>query len=182
MRKSFVCLTSVVLSVSGIAQADLNDGLVAYYPFNGNANDEGGNGINGTVNGPTLTSDRFEQPDRAYYFDGSGGRGIDFGDVLDINDGEFTISVWVKPSDGSERVIFGKGVSGSTQPAESGYMIFISGSSKYSLRYYDDQAQGVETGDPANLQVSESWDHLVYNLARQGSDTTITLFVNGQEV
>ena len=160
----------------------LEDGLVAYYPFNGNAEDESGNGLNGTVNGPALTSDRFEQPDRAYYFDGSGGRGIDFGDVLDINDGEFTISVWVKASDASERVIIGKGNSGSTRPAESGYMIFVNDSGRYSLRYYDDQAQGVETGDPTNLQASESWDHLVYHLARQGNDTTLTLFVNGEQV
>jgi hypothetical protein len=38
---------------------DVTTGLVAYYPFNGNANDESGNGNNGTVNGATLTSDRF---------------------------------------------------------------------------------------------------------------------------
>ncbi len=31
---------------------------VAYYPFNGNANDESGNGNNGTVDGASLTTDR----------------------------------------------------------------------------------------------------------------------------
>ena len=61
-------------------------------------------------------------------------------------------------------------------------MIFVNDSGRYSLRYYDDQAQGVETGDPTNLQASESWDHLVYHLARQGNDTTLTLFVNGEQV
>ena len=35
------------------------NGLVGYWPFNGNANDESGNGNNGTVNGATLTTDRF---------------------------------------------------------------------------------------------------------------------------
>ena len=35
---------------------DLNDGLVAYYPFNGNANDESGNGNDGVLNG---TNPRF---------------------------------------------------------------------------------------------------------------------------
>jgi len=39
----------------------LNDGLVAYYPFAGNVNDESGNGNHGTVNGATLSIDRFEQ-------------------------------------------------------------------------------------------------------------------------
>jgi hypothetical protein len=37
------------------AHADLTTGLVAYYPFNGNANDASGNGNNGTVYGATLT-------------------------------------------------------------------------------------------------------------------------------
>ena len=32
------------------------NGLVAWYPFNGNANDESGNGMNGNVTGATLTS------------------------------------------------------------------------------------------------------------------------------
>ena len=30
------------------------DGLVGYWPFNGNANDESGNGNNGTKNGVTI--------------------------------------------------------------------------------------------------------------------------------
>ena len=53
------------------ASADLNDGLIAYYPFNGNANDESGNGNDGTVNGATLTNDRFGNEDSAYSFDGN---------------------------------------------------------------------------------------------------------------
>lgn len=50
---------------------DLNDGLVAYYPFNGNANDESGNGNNGIVNGPTLTQNRLGNINSAYNFDGN---------------------------------------------------------------------------------------------------------------
>ncbi|WP_162628264.1 LamG domain-containing protein [Arcticibacterium luteifluviistationis] len=45
-------------------------GLVAYYPFNGNANDESLNSFNGVVNGPTLTADRFGNAGKAYAFDG----------------------------------------------------------------------------------------------------------------
>jgi len=51
--------------------ADLTDGLVAYYPFNGNADDESGNGNHVSVVGATLTEDRFGIPNNAYYFDGS---------------------------------------------------------------------------------------------------------------
>jgi len=45
--------------------------LVAYYPFNGNANDESGNGNNGTVDGATLTVDRFGFQNKAYSFNGT---------------------------------------------------------------------------------------------------------------
>jgi hypothetical protein len=46
-------------------------GLVAYYPFNGNADDESGNGYNGTpMNGPQLTIDRFGNGSSAFHFDG----------------------------------------------------------------------------------------------------------------
>jgi hypothetical protein len=46
------------------------NGLVAWWPFNGNANDESGNGNHGTVNGATLTSDRNGVSGKAYSFDG----------------------------------------------------------------------------------------------------------------
>ncbi|MFO0495455.1 MAG: LamG-like jellyroll fold domain-containing protein [Flavobacteriia bacterium] len=45
-------------------------GLVGWWPFNGNANDESGNGNNGTVNGATLTTDRFGASNKAYSFNG----------------------------------------------------------------------------------------------------------------
>ena len=53
-------------------------GLVAYYPFNSNANDESGSGTihNGTVNGgASLTGDRFGFSNSAYSFDGVDGNG-----------------------------------------------------------------------------------------------------------
>ena len=46
------------------------NGLVAYYPFNGNANDQTINGNHGIVSGATLTADRFGNPNNAYHFDG----------------------------------------------------------------------------------------------------------------
>ena len=45
--------------------------LVAYYPFNGNANDASGNGNDGTVFDALLTTDRFGNSDSAYEFDGT---------------------------------------------------------------------------------------------------------------
>jgi hypothetical protein len=47
------------------------NGLVGYWPFNGNANDTNINAYNGIVSGATLTTDRFGNDDSAYNFDGT---------------------------------------------------------------------------------------------------------------
>lgn len=65
-----VLVMAIVIGLSGIAVADLNDGLVAYYPFNGNANDESDNGNHGIVSGAILTADWFGNANSAYSFDG----------------------------------------------------------------------------------------------------------------
>jgi hypothetical protein len=49
----------------------LNDGLMAYYPFNGNAQDRSGNSHNGIIYGAILTEDRFHNPEHAFLFTGN---------------------------------------------------------------------------------------------------------------
>jgi hypothetical protein len=61
---SFQSATANCPDLSG----SLLQGLVGYWPFCGNANDESGNGNNGTVNGATLTADRFGNQASAYSF------------------------------------------------------------------------------------------------------------------
>lgn len=75
-------------------------GLVAYYPFNGNANDESGNGNNGINNGATLTADRFGNSNKAYSFNGinnyirvNNRPILNFGASID-----FSINCWIKGS------------------------------------------------------------------------------------
>lgn len=76
--------------------SDYPDGLVAYYPFNGNAIDESGYGNNGIVSGASLTNDRFGNANSAYFFD----RVNDFIQTpfdLKIEPGNtFTFSCWFK--------------------------------------------------------------------------------------
>ena len=70
-------------------------GLVAWFPFNGNALDESGSGHDLTVNGATLTTDRNGQGNAAYYFDG-GGAHMNGGSHTDFEiTGDRTISAWV---------------------------------------------------------------------------------------
>ena len=71
-RKITILTLFAVLGLSGLLQAQIpTTGLVGYWPFNGNANDESGTGNNGTVNGATLTTDRFGNANSAYNFNGS---------------------------------------------------------------------------------------------------------------
>ncbi|MGG9963085.1 LamG-like jellyroll fold domain-containing protein [Ferruginibacter sp. SUN106] len=69
--KNFVLLLILCACLNAEGQINLNQGLIAYYPFNGNANDASGNGINGIVNNAILTTDRTGQPNAAYYFNGT---------------------------------------------------------------------------------------------------------------
>ena len=72
-----------------------SNGLVAWYPFNGNANDESGNNRNGTVNGgTTLTSDRFGNANKAYQFDGTSGYIIN--SSFPTNYTAYSFTGWVK--------------------------------------------------------------------------------------
>ena len=48
---------------------DLTTGLVAWYPFDGNASDMSGNGNDGVVNGATLGEDRNGEEGKAYKFE-----------------------------------------------------------------------------------------------------------------
>ena len=66
--------------------------LKAYYRFEGNANDNSGNGHNGTVVGATLATGKFG---RCYSFDGSDDY-ISVGDHADLRlAGALTIATWV---------------------------------------------------------------------------------------
>jgi Periplasmic component of the Tol biopolymer transport system len=70
-------------------------GLVAYYPFNNNANDESGNGLNGSVVGATLAFDRWNNPNNAYSFNGTTDS-ITIGNQPELQLLDFTACVWFK--------------------------------------------------------------------------------------
>ena len=97
MKKVMFTALAVGLCLSANVMAQVpsyvpTNGLVGYWPFNGNANDASGNGNNGTNNGATLTADRFGNANKAYSFDGvddfiNAGQNITFSN--------YTISSWV---------------------------------------------------------------------------------------
>ena len=62
-------LNAIILQLN--PPVDITTGLVAYFPFSGNAGDSSGNGNHGTVNGATLTTDRFGTLNSSYSFNGN---------------------------------------------------------------------------------------------------------------
>ena len=70
----WIFLIMISLSIKTMAQTIPSyvptNGLVGWWPFNGNAQDESGNGNHGTVNGATLTSDRSGNLNKAFSLDG----------------------------------------------------------------------------------------------------------------
>src|SRR5215471_8130342 len=70
MKRRLFLLVLLIFSKCLFAQVNLNQGLLAYYPFTGNANDASGNNNNPVFNNATLTSDRFGNANNAYSFNG----------------------------------------------------------------------------------------------------------------
>jgi len=100
--KKLLLLSSLLLLLATAGQAQTvpsyvpSNGLVGWWPFNANATDESGNGNNGTVNGATLTVDRFGNPNQAYVFDGVNDY-INCGNILAINNqSQVSFSAWIK--------------------------------------------------------------------------------------
>ncbi len=89
-------LSNPITSVAAENPQDISDGLVAYYKFDGNANDASGYENHGTVYGASPSQDRFGQANSAYYFDGVDDY-IDIGNdaSLKMTDG-LTIATWLR--------------------------------------------------------------------------------------
>jgi hypothetical protein len=110
MKKiTLILIVLFLIFVRTIAQVNLQNGLVAYYSFNGNSIDESGNNYNGVVNGAVLTTDRYGNANSAYSFDGIDDYiATNFSGILGSS--PRTISLWLKaPSYTSVREALGYG-------------------------------------------------------------------------
>ena len=96
LRLHLAAVLWAALLLPALAQTSLTNGLVAYYPFNGNANDASGNALNPASVTAALTADRLASGNSAYRF---------LGQTEEINFTRsplpqltnFTVSFWVSP-------------------------------------------------------------------------------------
>jgi len=143
--------------IQGIYNEQAPSGLIAHYPFTGSAVDISGNENHGTVNGATLTEDRFGNMNSAYEFDGvDDWIEISGGVINPSSSGSFVISNWFKIDTidiGNNRHLWylGDGVSGYTVVLNFDSTLgFSNTSGSHNILFYSDKK--VET---------DVWHHLV---------------------
>ncbi|MCX7834832.1 MAG: choice-of-anchor D domain-containing protein [bacterium] len=79
-----------------ISFAQPTSGLLAYYPFTGNANDASGNNVHLTIDGPSISNDRYAFSNRCYYFDSVDKMYATVGSSFSVSN--LTIAFWIQPT------------------------------------------------------------------------------------
>ncbi len=190
MKKQLLTLTLSVLSISLNAQVPnyvSTNGLVAYYPFNGNANDESINTNDGTVIGAQLTTDRNSQPNSAYNFDytawtwGAGGNEIFIPYNSMFNSTNLTVSAWCQPiSTGylnQNMVIINRFQFGYDNPSGEAWQVLLNPDNIETITAVIQEDQTVVYNQGPSL-IMGAWSHIV--LTFDGFE--IKQFINGQLV
>jgi len=159
-------------------------GLVAYYPFNNNANDESGNGNNGNLNGVAFTSDRFQNENKACIISGNtgtNGSNIHVG-IPDIIEGltKFTISIWVKENNlsyyhGESYISFGADSAGATGWTSIGHLDRYGVSSLRFIIMQNNLFNEIYT--PFDESWANNWQH--YAMVFDGYSCMFKAFHNG---
>jgi hypothetical protein len=139
------------------ATVSFASGLIAFYPFNGSADDASGNGHNGVVYGARSITDRKGNLNSSYEFDGTSNK-IETSELrVPVN--SFSVSLWFKTSvivaDNYQEAIGDAG-------GYRGFRVYRSSPSGDSLRF-EIQGQSVVQDVAFKLLLSDAnqWIHLV---------------------
>ncbi len=113
LMTTFVIFGLAINSNAQVPNYVPSNGLLGWWPFNGNANDESGNGNNGTpFDGAFMVSDRFGISNSAFSFSGPSYIEIPDQPSLRLQTVDFTINAWVEAGSlGVSNHIFIKDVS-----------------------------------------------------------------------
>ncbi len=145
------------------------EGLVAWYPFNGNAFDESGNGNDGTVNGAVLTIDKDGNENSAYLFDGVDDF-ISTALIMPTLNAARTVSFWFKGSIGD---VISSGGGGCYE----GFNLTLAEND-----FYVEVACGLNTYRLTGIELIE-WNH-IFVVVKPSSNklSDVKVYINGVEV
>ena len=159
----------------------LNNGLVAYYPFDNNCNDLSGNGNDGNLNGATIVNDRFGRQQEAYYFDGINDR-IEVSHNSTLNFRNVTVSVWFNTNGYLSSNGFGPHLISKREISGWGNSIQMNvgmhnGQNACWADWNINGNGGIYYGNSTKLKVN-NWNHLVYI----HDSNSVKLYLNGELV
>jgi uncharacterized protein (TIGR02145 family) len=174
MKRTLLTLTVSILFIPfGISQ-DLpsyvpTNGLVAYYPFNGNANDASGNNYNLVNNNVTYDSDKFGTDSSAAYFSADGSE-LYLEESMNqlTSDPKQTYSFWFKSITPSNRYIFEY-----ASQSSSRFRFVTSPTGGIGIRGETGCDSGGRDYEIPNLH--ENWHHFVISIDTQ----TYTVYYDG---
>lgn len=163
---------NTVLILAQVPEYLPQNDLLAWWPFNGNATDESGNGNHGVLNGVLPAEDRFGEVNAAFAFNGSSNIEIDNAFIAAFGTGSFTVSAWFRTSSPSVANIvrYDDCYTGATWGARIGVNGFVEGLEADASR----NAHLVDTDTPFN---DNNWHSLIY--LRDTGSMSDRLYVDG---
>ena len=168
----------VTLSTQDSIPSWLTNGLVGYWPFNGNANDESGNGNNGTVNGSTLASDRNGETNSSYSFNGIS----DFIQCLNSGpsgNGPLTLSFWYYSNSNTTQTVFSYGGSNWGSLFDASINWCPSGSGPFFGPSFVAEGTGISWG--SLITQTSNWHHVVIVVPNGATDcNSLITYFDGQ--
>ena len=144
----------------------LDFGLVAYYPFDGNASDMSGNSHDGTVIGATLGSDRHGVTGKAYSFDGVDDH-LTFSQRFIFNqNGDAALSLWIKsnllPNNNQGSYLYS--TTSSVDSNRFNFRLNVNSSSHLRLNLdYRESSQTIHTLNTYENLAVNSWTQVIYS-------------------
>jgi hypothetical protein len=172
--KKLTLLIAILLATTTFAQVPNyvpTNGLVGWWPFNGNANDESGNGNNGTVNGAILTSDRNSVANQAYSFDGSTSYiYVPFSSSINSIQSGITMSAWILMDGGTgagtpPRIMELRGAYGNG--GDAGLVMLAHDNSNiertFEVRWHNNFGNTNVSINPTNSVPSLTWHHVLFS-------------------
>lgn len=147
---------------------DLTSNLKVCLPFSGNANDQSGNSNNGTVNGAILTTDRFNNVNSAYQFNGTSNfiSLANFAAIAPTN--ELTISMWGKSDLTTSNCLFMLSPDAPADRCVGCAQYSDAGATMMVWDYGDIFTNGRTTATSIPIDLS-NWHHYVYIVSQLGN-------------
>lgn len=178
--KTFVLHLFLLLSLGTacLAQSSLRNGLIAWYPMDGDANDYSGNDNHALPIGATLTEDRNGVPDAAYFFGGNNDY-LSVSNQKDLNpDLPITLAAWIRMDDLNNNNVFQSDHHGSNY---YGYWLTVVEQGRVSISLGDDGPIGPpsrRTKLGASRLETGTWYHVAGIIY---SPSNMRIFINGKE-